>query len=65
MKIYRCTYEHQGLLLTVESRFLICIKDGFFIDKTLEITHDSDRSTFWIPPSQIKHVKIEERGGRN
>jgi hypothetical protein len=57
---YVCTFEHQGYMMTVESECFLLLKDGFFIDRQNRLTHERELSAYWIPPSQIKHIKIEE-----
>ena len=60
---YICTFEHKGYVLTVESQQFLFLKDGFFIDRQNRFTQEKELAAYWIPPSQVKHIKIERSEG--
>jgi len=69
--MYKCVFTHNYARKSVlfhQSKGLDLIKDGFWVDRNLEMRGDGEweHVVYWIPPSQILYVKkVKVKGAKH
>ena len=58
---YICKYNFKFAIMNIEADSLDKLKNGFFIDNQNRVTESEECARYWIAPSSILYVRIEDR----
>ena len=61
MVVYRCEYRWKGCYIfnAISKEGIQDFKDGFWINSDCKFTKSDDRK-FWIPPTNILYIAIDQ-----